>query len=665
MRPFPIAGLLSLTMVAQPVLFAQDPTAPAQPATTEPAAKAQQPAEEDAEPEAKRLGRIKPVVITASRNPERPEDEVINVDTIPGEYLANSGSSNIADALSYQPGMYVSYDAAKGETVQMGGLPADYSLILINGRRVIGKNDGATNLSRLNLNDVDRIEIVKGGSSAIYGSEAMGGVVNIISRPVQAPLEYKVQAGGGQFGKFNLDAMAGTKLGIFTNKADVSFRQLEQYPISPDTTLKGRGYGNWQVADLMQFQVTKGWELGLDTNAVQRRENGVNKSGTAYLNENKDSQIVGGTLFSKSQLTENQQLNVDLNYSYFFDRYVQDFFNPATKDVTTDTKEYYGNALVHYNWNWLPSQSLTLGTENIWERIDSDRMAVTTPGSVPTRERTRNALYAENKWIVVRSLNLILQPGVRYDFTSTARDAVSPRFGLRLNPIKNLTFKAGYGWGFRAPTLKEMNYDFVQGTTRILGNPDLRPEVSQTYNAGLLWQGAKFLTLSATGYYTQITDKINRVLDRTVGATQYFVHTNVDAVESTAGEFGGEVKFLKHFTIRLGYTYTDARDRTSGRTLDGQARHTGSATFAFVHYRWGLNASVSAFGVGERPFYNKTTRLTEYRSPYTDLQFRITKTVARNTSVFISGENLTNDYNESTLVRPPRSFWGGVVIQNF
>jgi outer membrane receptor for ferrienterochelin and colicins len=347
----------------------------------------------------------RPVVLTASRNAERPEDEVISVETISGHYLAHSGSSNIADALSYQPGLYVSYAGSKGETVQMGGLPPEYSLVLINGRRVIGKNEEATSLSRLNLNDVDRIEVVKGAGSAIYGSEAVGGVVNIITRPVGAPLEYKVLAGGGELGKFNLDAMAGTKLGIFSNKTDVSFRQLEQYGISSaDPKLTGRGFGNWQVADQLQFDVMKNWQLGIDVNAVQRRENGVTKT-TAYLDERKESQITAGTLFSKSRFSESQQLNVDLNYSYFFDRYIQDFQNPATKDITTDTKENFSSALVHYNWGWLSNQTLTLGTENIWERMESDRIATPVAGTAGVKERTRHAGYAEKSGVFLASVD--------------------------------------------------------------------------------------------------------------------------------------------------------------------------------------------------------------------------------------------------------------------
>ncbi|GAB4421962.1 MAG: TonB-dependent receptor [Turneriella sp.] len=675
-------GYRSALLLELVTAFAFGVNAQSEPAPAASKATEKEPAIADSQnaPEQEKLPLLRarrPVVLTASRNAERPEDEVIVVETINGDYLSNSGSSNIADALSYQPGLYVSYSASRGDTVQIGGLPPEYSLILINGRRVIGKNEEATSLSRLNLNDLDRIEIVKGAGSAIYGSEAVGGVVNLITRRVSAPIEYKVLAGGGELGKFNLDAVAGSKLGIFSNKTDVSFRQLEQYSVSSaDPKLTGRGFGNWQIADQLQFDVMKNWQLGIDVNAVQRRENGVTKT-TAYLDERKESQITAGTLFSKSRISDAQQLNVDLNYSYFFDRYVQDFQNPATKDITSDTKENYSSALVHYNYGWMPNQTLTLGTENIWERIESDRIATPVTGTAGIQERTRHAGYAENKWIIWRDANLILQPAVRYDYVSAQSHAVSPRIGFRIDPVRDVTLKASYGWGFRAPSLKELNYDFVQANQRILGNADLKSETSQSYHAGLNWSMTENITLSVNGYYHLIRDKIARVLDRTVGMTQYYVHTNADYAESKSGEAGGEFHFLRYFAVRLGYTYTEAAAQfttsdpttkiTSSmvRPLDGQATHTGSATFSFDHRHWGLNISISAFGVGERPFYNRTTKQTEYRSPYTDLQFRITKAVGYGTSLFLSGENLTNDFNETTLVRPPRSFWGGIIVQNF
>lgn len=637
-----------------------------------------------AEPEQEKLPQLRtrrPVVLTASRNPERPEDEVVHVETIPGEYLANSGSSNIAEALSYQPGLYVSYQGSRGDTVQMGGLPPEYSLVLINGRRVIGKNEEATNLSRLNLTDVDRIEVMKGASSAIYGSEAVGGVVNIITRPVSAPIEYKILAGGGELGRFNLDAVAGTKAGIFTNKTDVSFRQMEQYSISSaDPKLKGRGFGNWQVSNQLQFDATKHWQLGVDINAIHRRENGVAYASApaTYQDEHKQSQLTSGTLFSKSRLSAAQQLNVDLNYSYFFDRYMQDYQDPAKKDTTTDTQEKFASSLIHYNWHYLSNQTLTLGNENIWERMASDRLATPTPGTMSTKERTRHAVYAENKWILLRDINLILQPAVRYDYVSAQDDAVSPRFGLRFDPVRDVTVKAGYGWGFRSPSLKELNYDFFSGPFRVLGNPDLKSERSQSYNVGISWMIIPQITVSANGYYHLVRNKITRVLDQVIGSTQIYTHTNADFAESKTGELASEFHFLRYFALRLGYTYTETTAQYTStdsvtkitssmvRPLDGQANHTGSATFSFDHRRWGLRISVSAFGVGERPFYVRTGGgRTVYASPYTDMQFRITKSIGYGASVFLSGENLTNDFNETYLVRPPRSFWGGIIVQNF
>ncbi len=633
---------------------------------------------EFSEDDALRLRAKTPVVITASRNPEKSEDEVIPVETIPGAYLAQSGSSNIAEALAYQPGLYVSYNALRGDTVQVGGLPPEYSLILINGRRVIGKNEEATSINRLNLNDVDRIEILKGAGSAIYGSEAVGGVINIITRTIDAPVEYKVSAGGGELGKFNLDAMVGTKHGIFSNKTDVSFRQLDEYSISSsDPKLMGRGFGNWQISDQMQFDVSKKWQVGLDLNAVDRRERGVSKT-TGYINESKLSQLASGTLFSKSQFSATQSLNVDLNYSYFDDTYAQDFQNPLTKDTSVRTKENYASALFHYNWLWASNQSLTLGMENIGEKMVSDRIAGSTPNSPGEKERFRYATYAENKWVIVRSLNMILQPALRYDYVEAHSDAVSPRLGFRIDPLSTVTLQAGYGWGFRAPSLKELNYDFSYGPImRVQGNPNLKSEKSQSYNAGVIWKVAPWLTLASNGYYHIIRDKITRVLDHTSGMTQFYSHVNADYVESKSAELQAEFRLYKYFTLRTGYTYTDAIAQytttdavtkiTSSmvRTLDGQAAHTGSATFIMDYRPWGLKLSVSALVIGERPVYNKLTRTTEARSPYNDLQARISKEIARGVSAFISAENLTNNFNETDLIRPPRSFWGGVIVQNF
>lgn len=633
---------------------------------------------ESSDDDAVRLRAKKPVVITASRNPEKSEDEVIPVETISGAYLSQSGSSNIAEALSYQPGLYVSYNALRGDTVQVGGLPPEYSLILINGRRVIGKNEEATSINRLNLNDVDRIEIVKGAGSAIYGSEAVGGIINIITRSVNAPVEYKVLAGGGELGKFNLDATLGTKQGLFSNKTDVSFRQLDEYRISAtDPKLMGRGYGNWQVSDQLQFDLSERWKVGLDLNAVDRRERGVAKT-TAYLNEGKQSQLASGTLFSKSNFSPTQSLNVDVNYSYFDDTYIQDFQNPLTKDVTTRTKENYASALFHYNWLWATNQSLTLGMENMGESMVSDRMAGSTPNTPGSAERFRYAGYAENKWVIVRSLNMILQPALRYDYVQAHSDALSPRLGFRIDPVQNVTLQAGYGWGFRAPSLKELHYDFSYGTImRVQGNPDLKSEKSQSYNAGITWRAAPWLILSSNGYYHIIRDKITRVLDHTVGMMQFYSHVNADYVESKSAELQAELRLVRYITLRAGYTITEAiaqytstdtaTKKTSSmvRTLDGQAAHIGSATFLLDYRPWGFKFSVSALVIGERPVYNKLTRTTEARSPYTDLQARITKTISHGVSAFISAENLMNNFNETDLIRPPRSFWGGVIVQNF
>ena len=611
------------------------------------------------------------IVITASRNPENKKEEATTTLVIERNYLARGGFHTVADPLGYQQGLNISYDNARGEHLTMGGLPPEYSLILINGRRVIGKNDNATNLSRLLANDIGQIEIVKGASSAIYGSEAIGGVVNIITRPVSAPLEYSATVAGGELGRFNLDLVTGFSLESVSNKLDISHRQLDTYQLSKeDPQLRGRGFSEWQVFDQLLFKPADGWELGTEWNVLARDEGGVGRrvarNGTvSYLDETKLTHMASGSLFSRAALSETQQLNLDINYSWFFDRYNEDYHDPAKTDTRTDTTERFANTLTHYNINWSAANSLSLGMENIWEDMTSDRIA----GGL--QQRIRHAVYAENKWLAYRPLNIILQPALRYDAIDDGSSALSPRFAFRTDPVKDLTFKLGYGMGFRAPTLKELNYEFNLGMYRIEGNPNLRPETSVSYNAELSYAITRHIALMVSGYHHNIRDKINRMFSHYEGTgpiplrTQVFIHDNIEQVESNSLEAGSDIRLMRFFTLHVGYTHTVARDLTNDRPLDGQALHRANLNFIFDYYPLGLTTVISGLWVSERPFYDKTLKTTEYRDAYEDIRVRITKQLYRETSLFLTGENLTNRYNESTLIRPPRTFWGGIRVTNF
>ena len=125
---------------------------------------------------------LEPVVITGTRTEHRVSDSPVDVQLITDTDIRRSGARDVAELLEREGGVYVSRQAGRGTRIEMQGLASEHVLILINGQRVIGRINGAIDLTRLRVAQIQRIEIVKGPSSALYGSDALGGVINIITR---------------------------------------------------------------------------------------------------------------------------------------------------------------------------------------------------------------------------------------------------------------------------------------------------------------------------------------------------------------------------------------------------------------------------------------------------------------------------------------------------
>jgi outer membrane receptor for ferrienterochelin and colicins len=125
---------------------------------------------------------IEIVVVTGTRTPYSLNDSPVEVQLIDAAQIARSGARDVAELLEREGGVYANRAAGRGSAIQIQGLSSKHVLILLNGRRMIGRINGAIDLSRLHVADIERIEIVKGPSSALYGGDALGGVVNIISQ---------------------------------------------------------------------------------------------------------------------------------------------------------------------------------------------------------------------------------------------------------------------------------------------------------------------------------------------------------------------------------------------------------------------------------------------------------------------------------------------------
>src|SRR4051812_28984422 len=166
--------------------------------------------EVEAEAGSEDVHRVDAVVVTGSRTERSLGEAPVATEVISREEIEESGARDAAELLEDRPGVYLERGFA-GAAPELEGLPADYTLILVNGVRVPGRVNGVIDLSRFASENIERIEIVRGAGSALYGSDAIAGVINIITRAASRPLELDGSANVGAFGRFELTGGAGTK----------------------------------------------------------------------------------------------------------------------------------------------------------------------------------------------------------------------------------------------------------------------------------------------------------------------------------------------------------------------------------------------------------------------------------------------------------------------
>jgi len=615
---------------------------------------------------------LEEVVVTGTRNPVRQDKAAIKTEVITRTEIEESGKTNLSGLLSVQPGLQVSYANASGNSVSMQGLPSDYALVLVDGQRLIGRTKGALNLDRIPSETIERIEIVRGATSSLYGSEAMGGVINVITKKPSDGITYDATLGYGELGQFL--ASTGLYFGSdkLSNAVQFAYRSRQQYSLPSETApeMTGRSFEQYNVRNATTFYLMEELEAGLHVSAVRREELGVNnyptsKDSVKILEEKKENTIADGGI-SLEHKTDNNTFRIESTYSQYNDTYTKDYKDPADDkfDSVENTREDYADIVTH--WSFLPvdSHRVSLGLENIWERIEADRVP-----SGPVN-RQRNAVFIQDEWDLWDNPGLQFTPGLRLDYDETYGENLSPRAGLRFDPVSSLTLWTAYGWGFRAPSLKELYYDFEFFPIAIKGNDELKAEKSKSVTADAEYRiGSLVLTTGA--FFHEITDKINTELVSTkeipVGpSTIYeYTYTNIDGVESKGLQAGFRFNLIRTFTVKTNYVYTEAKDIKANRPLDGQANHSGTVNASYKILPIGLTASVTAAFVGLRPYFNDTENKTEYKDAYSDISVKLEQKFGKNLRAFVIGENLTNEYNETNLVRPPRNFWGGLTYTSF
>ena len=438
---------------------------------------------------------LEPIVVTASHTPKALKDAPVVTRLITLHDIKITDATNIQDLLIQEiPGLEFGFAMSQETALHMSGFGGNAVLFLVDGERLSGEPMDNTDYNRLNLDHVGRVEIVKGASSALYGSNAVGGVVNLISQENLSPWALNVNS---RYNTFGHEWRNGASFSFNTAKwnSQTSFQHTKIDPVD----LPKRYSPEEIVAELMK----KAQGLPYNEDVLNDDSNISRLYGQKTYNVKErliwraTDQLTltgrGGYFFRTSERdTYNYHFNAysaglkgryawdhgrHLELSYAYDQYDKANFTPdgtRTHDHDYSNRQHVGHALYNHTFG---KNTLIVGADYMHDYLTTYQFQDNTSHSQNNIDG-----YAQFDWNITDQLNLV--GSVRYDyFSASSNQAFTGRLAV-VYKFPWMTFRANYASGFRAPTLKEMYMYFDMGNMgyMILGNPDLEPERSHNFN---------------------------------------------------------------------------------------------------------------------------------------------------------------------------------------
>jgi outer membrane receptor for ferrienterochelin and colicins len=561
-----------------------------------------------------KIKELSEVIITATRTERKLGNVAVPVRIIQQKTIQQAGSLRLKDILQEQAGLFIT--SGFGAGVQMQGLNPDYTLILIDGEPVIGRTAGVLDLNRLTVGNIRKIEIVKGPSSSLYGSEAMAGVINIITdqsfkKQLNAGVRYgfgnpdngwAAPAGSNTFKNtdINLNGSVGThKLNVqFFSNANYndgfSYRPFSSDRISqPIWRLTNRVQVGYKFSDKTKFSLSVRHAYdhikqefavsnnGSVTNSYGREANSdlnINPIITHAFNQKiKSSLRLYGTFFNGSQRLKFKE-KPDSSYK---DEFQQNFYRAENQ---TD-----------FNFN---KATLSIGMGYITDQVQSTRY-----DDFSSRKQN-NVLYAYSQYDWAPSEKITLVAGIRYDDNKLFAAAFSPKLALRYKPGKKLLLNASIGRGFKAPDFRQLYLNFTNnaaGGYSVLGTIDavkiitelqsrgliaeikedfyrlkeLKPEFSTGINAGGTYYYSDKLSFNLNLFRNDIEELIDvrQVATKSTGA-QVFSYVNIKNGFTEGAELEINWQPFKVLKISSGYQYLRTADKEELKNVKAGKEYT-------------------------------------------------------------------------------------------
>jgi outer membrane receptor for ferrienterochelin and colicins len=509
------------------------------------------------------------IIVTASFTPTESKRSLYPVTIIKEESIERRGAVNLKDVLKQQLNVRITQDGILGSGMALQGMGGQQVKILVDGVPVIGRINGNIDISQLNLNDAEKIEIIEGPVSMQYGTNALGGVVNIITKQSEKnKINAQLNTYYESIGQYNIDGNIGYSKGKQNLKA--SFGRYFFDGFSPEDTSRTKQWDPKQqyFGNLKYGLKIKELQFTYSGNIFHEKiENRGERRPLLYITAFDDyynTLRIDNSISAKGKIFKNHYLDKVVAYNFFQRKkntYIKDL-NTLEKTLTSNAEDQdtarFSNLLIRgvisrdKPAHWMNYQ---LGYDINYETGTGKRI-----------ENNQQSIgdYAVFFNFIFRPIEmLVLQPGARWSYNTAYRAPVTPVMNVKLQPLPQLIIRTTYARGFRAPDLKELYFEFVDINHNILGNPNLKAETSHNLNFNIqyaeTYKQKHFLKIQPAYFYNNISNNIFLVITNFLENTA--TNINIGNYKTMGGQLQTQYIFNNSLTITAGFSYT-------GRSFD-------------------------------------------------------------------------------------------------
>lgn len=618
-------------------------------------------------------------VVTGTRTPELSQRATVKTDVVTREEAERRGATNVAEALATQPGVQVNpgaYGYLGGiSAIQIQGFDLSRVLILEDGEPVIGDVGGAIDLASIPMTDIERIEVVTGPTSALYGSSAIGGVVNIITAPPKA--EGPSARGRAEYRSYNGAVLQGGtayRRGSYWVALDLGYTRQDgvaQDPMLPDLQIPQSGRS--LIGLRMGARLGKRVDVQLRARWLRQDLQGLESM--AYPG-------IGRFLTDLPTITNRFALHA-LTTVHFGRasslRVSAAFQNTGGTSDTIPQGSQLGQT--QRSTQLLPSLEATAtiadgartwvaGTRFEARHLAQEREQRQSIGGVITSSIAEEvtplwqftaAAYAQMQWKLAKIFTLL--PGVRFEYHDPYGFVAAPRLALAFRPTETWMLRASAGRGYRTPSPKELGFNFDHSIYgyKVIGNPSLSPESSWGVNGDVTMRPGSHFTLRVGAFANWVDDLIDIDLGagQSTGSVVSYSYSNFARVTTAGAQASLACRLGERLLIEFAYDYLWAHDDIKDVPLSGRPPHTLTSSLrAILFSKLELYARAH---VVSSAYVDASTASPSY---YT-VDVRLSRPVWRSIEVYVGGLNLLDVHQTPGAIgdlRPPlgRVFYGGI-----